>query len=156
MAQEVIVTQQSVIIDTVLDAAATATGETVNQKPSTCQTPPHLIANWSKNIRNRLDRYFARENSQYEIGLSSRIQVCSCKSKNFVRLQFVLVVFQGTVLSGAGRGLPYFHDSNVLLIRFYFEKELKVVTDAKANTLKSSLVTRFESKYLPKGMEGLV
>ena len=86
MQNEVVVTHQNVssttpqeIMNTVLDAAATSTTETIIKRPGTFQTPRNLIAIWSKNIRNRLDRLFGRGNSQYEISLSSRIKVCFFK-----------------------------------------------------------------------------
>ena len=70
-----------------------------------------------------------------------------------ISLFFVLVMFQGAVLTGSTNGISYFNDLNILLIRHYFEQELQVVPDPKASTLKTLLASRFETKYLPKGME---
>ena len=161
MPQEIVVTHQSAsatapseIVNTVLDAAATSTTETIMKKQATHQTPRNVIAIWSKNLRNRLDRLFARENSQYEISLSSRIKVCFFKQHSAkIRLFFVLVMFQGAALSGTTQGMGYFNDLNILLIRHFFERELQIVPDPKASTLKNLLASRFETKYLPKGME---
>ena len=63
-----------------------------------------------------------------------------------------LFATQGANLSNSKFGEKYLSDLYLKLVRYFFEKEIRVVIEKGSAIEKEEMVVRFESVYLPKGM----
>ena len=58
---------------------------------------------------------------------------------------------QGAKISGSQYGEKYLNDLYLKSIRYFYEKEIRVVAEKNPGVDKEEMVLRFESVYLPRG-----